>query len=61
MGSDTGVASALMQIDVWGETYASVAATARQVRLALQRWRDASTSPAILDSFIQRDSARPGH
>ena len=43
------------QLDCYGATYPAVKAVATQVRYALERWRDGSSSPEVLDSFIERD------
>jgi hypothetical protein len=55
MGTDPGVAEALMQIDCWGETYLSALSVATKARLALERWRDGASDPEVLDAFIERD------
>jgi len=57
MSEDAGVAHPRIQIDAWGETAASVKAVATQVRSALQRWDDATTSPVILDTLLDNDEA----
>jgi len=55
MGADTGVMAAVVQLDAWGATYPSAKAVAKQVRLALERHRNGSSDPEILDIFIERD------
>ena len=56
MGSDTGVASVLMQLDAWSEASALQAKqVATQVRLALERWRSEASDPVVLDVFIERN------
>ena len=51
MTADHGMAHPTLQVDSWGETYASARAVAVQVRTALSRWSDATTDPVVLDVF----------
>ena len=61
MGSDPGVAHVRMQVDCYGaaspvsDGYADAKAVAAQVRGALQRWSDSTTSPEILDTFVDNE------
>ena len=55
MSEDAEVARPRIQIDTWAETDASAKAVATQVRTALQRWADATTSPVVLDSLLDND------
>lgn len=61
MTGDHGMAHPRFQVDCWAETYAAVKAIADQVRLALERWSDGTTTPVILDSFSagERDLPEP--
>lgn len=55
MTEDHGMAHPRIQVDSWATSYAGCLAVARQVRLALQRWADAATDPAVLDSFLDNE------
>ena len=61
MGADPGNAMARFQIDAWAATYDQARAVAAQVRLALQRWRQAS-APKIEDTFFvnEIETVEPG-
>ena len=56
MTQEHGMAHPRIQVDSWASTYAGAKAVAGQVRAALQRWSDSSTTPEILDSFIEGDT-----
>jgi hypothetical protein len=62
MTQDHGMTAPMVQVDCWGETYASARSVAAQVRSALKRWSDAATNPVVLDSFLRssRDMGRDG-
>lgn len=49
MGSDSGVASARIQLDAIAGTYSSMRAVVEQLRAALQRWSDPDASPEVID------------
>lgn len=51
MGVDTGLARARIQVDAWASTYDGVRAVAEQLRLALQRWRNA-TGTVVQDTYV---------
>ena len=51
-GADTGDVDGRWQIDAWGVNQTSVQAVAEQVRLALQRWRNAA-DPVVQDTLIE--------
>lgn len=55
MGSNPGVVAGVFQIDCWASTPLEAYDLAHQVRLALERWRDGTTDPVILDSFLDRE------
>lgn len=55
MGVDNGIVLARYQIDSWGATYDSSRTVAKQVRLALQRYRGTIDGTEILDIFIQNE------
>jgi len=55
IAGEHGMAHPRIQVDSWASTYGGAKAVAEQVRAALQRWSDATTTPAILDSFIAGD------
>ena len=64
MGTDAGVAAALMQVDIWASTQLSMLNVAEAVPLALQRWRGTQSisgggSVDVLDTFLQRDADEP--
>ena len=46
---------ARIQIDSWGETYASAKNVAAQVRDALKRYSDSGSNPELLDSFLDNE------
>ena len=53
MGVDSQVVQSRWQFDLWGAKggYTATVAARNQLRLALQRWRNAS-SPVVQDTFI---------
>lgn len=53
MGSDIGIVTARYQFDVFAESGTAAAAVVEQLRLALQRWRSPSSSPEIIDIFVE--------
>jgi hypothetical protein len=52
MTADHGLTHPRMQVDSWAVTFAAAKAVGEQVRLALQRWDDVTSSPVVLDSFL---------
>jgi len=52
IAGEHGMAHPRIQVDSWALTYGGAKAVAEQVRAALQRWSDATTTPVVLDSFI---------
>ena len=55
MTADHGISMARIQIDSWGETYASAKNVAAQVRDALKRYSDSGSNPELLDSFLDNE------
>ena len=55
MGEDAGIAGAAYQIDCWAETQVQAIDLRDKVRIALQRWRDSTSSPVIQDTFIEAE------
>lgn len=51
MGQDSGLTSARIQVDVIAASYLSMRAVSRQVRAALNRWRDPDADPPVIDCF----------
>lgn len=56
IASEHGMAHPRIQVDSWASTYGGAKAVAEQVRTALERWSDATTTPVVLDSFIEGDT-----
>ena len=52
MGADANNVTARFQIDVWASSFASARNVAEQVRLAMQRWTNA-TGTTVDDTFIE--------
>ena len=52
MGEDSGIVSARFQLDVIAATSASLLAVKTQAKLAMQRFRNAVSSPAVIDTHI---------
>lgn len=55
MGVDAGVVIAMYQFDVWASTYTAARQVAKQLILALQRWRT-STGVTVQDAFIEGET-----
>ena len=55
MGSDSGIVSVRIQLDVIAKTYLSMRAVMDQLRAALQRWRDPDASPAVIDCTLENE------
>jgi len=55
ISSDAGLAHPRIQIDSWGKHVGDCKAVATQVRNALQRWADMTSSPVVLDCFLECD------
>ena len=51
MGSDTGNVSSLYQFDIWDADELTAINVAKQLRLALQRWRN-SSGTVVDDTFV---------
>jgi len=52
MGTDDGLESSYFEITVVADSYASMVATRRQVRKAVQRWRGTNDGFTIHDCFV---------
>lgn len=52
MGEDSGIVTARFQFETIAATSASLLAVKAQVRLALQRWRDAASVPEVIDTVL---------
>lgn len=52
MGSDTGDATARVQIDCWADTLLSALNVSEQVRAALQRWNGSAGGVTVTASFL---------
>lgn len=55
MGEDIGIVTARFQVDVIAQTYETMRAVMTQVRLAVQRWRDSSSDPEVLDTTVENE------
>lgn len=55
ISEDAGMAHPRIQIDSWGKRVGDTKAVATQVRGALQRWNDSTSSPAVLDCLLECD------
>jgi len=56
IANEHGMAHPRIQVDSWASSYGGAKAVAEQVRQALERWSDTTTTPVILDSFIDGDT-----
>ena len=50
--ADASVEKGRFQIDAWAKSYREAASLREAIKTALQRWRDASSSPVVHDCFI---------
>jgi hypothetical protein len=55
MGEDIGIVAARFQLDAIASAYTTMRSVMTQARLAMQRWRDGSSSPEVLDTYIQNE------
>lgn len=55
MTADYGIDELRFQMDSWGDTIISAHLVAAQVKDALSRWADATTSPVILDVMLDNE------
>lgn len=52
MGEDSGIVTARYQFDVYHADFDLMSAIVDQVQLALQRWKNPTATPRVIDSFI---------
>lgn len=55
MGADHDVVRARYQIDSWASDYAGVKAVAAQVSLALENWRNKTSTPAVINVTLDSE------